>query len=69
MAWFDLLFDNDNMGPDLARTPCLEDAQVSFEVGGRVRIFIADGVAMTGTIERLNPKRDVPCGADSWRVP
>lgn len=50
MAWFDLLFDNDNMGPDLARTPCLEDAQVSFEVGGRVRIFIADGVAMTGTI-------------------
>ena len=68
MAWCELLFDN--MGSDLTRTLCLEDAQVFFEVGDRVSFFIGDGVAMTGTVERLNPKRaGVRCGADSWRVP
>ena len=68
MAWLELLFDN--MGPDLTRTLCLEDAQVFFEVGDRVRFFIADGVTMTGTVERLNPKRAaVQCDAEIWRVP
>lgn len=68
MAWFELLFGN--MGSDLTRTLCLEDAQVFFEVGDRVRFFIGDGVTMTGTVERLNPKRAaVQCDAESWRVP
>ena len=68
MAWFELLFGD--MGPDLMRTLCLEDAQVFFEIGDRVRFSIGDDIAMTGTVEKLNPKRaGVRCDADSWRVP
>ena len=68
MAWFELLFGD--MGPDLTRTLCLEDAQVFFEIGDRVRFLVGDDIAMTGTVEKLNPKRaGVRCDADSWRVP
>ena len=68
MAWFELLFDN--MGPDLTRTLCFEDVQVFFEIGDRVRFRVGDGVVMTGTLDKLNPKRaGVRCEADSWRVP
>ena len=47
----------------------IEDRQVLFEVGDRVRFPTADGT-LTGTVEKLNPVRArVRCGADVWTVP
>ncbi len=47
----------------------IEDMQVLFEVGDRVRFPTADGT-LTGTVEKLNPARArVRCGADVWTVP
>lgn len=48
----------------------IEDVQVFFEVGDRVRFRKAGGGALTGTVEKLNPKRaSVRCGAEVWTVP
>ena len=47
-----------------------EDAQVLFDVGDRVRFRTRGGGALTGTVEKLNPKRArVGCGGDAWVVP
>lgn len=54
----------------LMRTLSLEDAQVFFEIGDRVCFPASDGGRMSGTVEKLNPKRaGVRCGAHSWLVP
>ena len=48
----------------------LEDAQVCFEVGDRVGFSCAPSRRLTGTIEKLNPKRArVRCGDGAWIVP
>ncbi len=65
--WVDLLMGN--MTPDLIQTLRPEDIQVFFEVGDRV-FFHTDSDRVTGTLEKLNPKRAlVRCGADKWTVP
>lgn len=47
-----------------------EDAQVLFDVADRVRFSTADGGTLTGTVEKLNPKRArVSCGRVVWAVP
>ena len=57
----------------LANRACLirhEDAQVLFDDGDRVRFLTADGRTLTGTVEKLNPKRArVCCGTVVWAVP
>lgn len=66
--WVELLLSD----PESARmhSPQLDDAQVFFEVGDRVRFRTADGGALTGAVEKLNPKRArVRCGAGAWNVP
>lgn len=67
----ELLFTD--MDAALMRVLSLEDAQVFFEIGDRVWFSVSGGGRMTGTVERLNPKRaGVRCGTgngDSWRVP
>ena len=66
--WIELLEGK----PEANRAPSirLDDAQVCFEVGDRVRFFNADGGSVTGIVEKLNPKRaGVRCGADVWAVP
>ena len=52
-----------------ARSIRPEDAQVLFDVGDGVRFLTADGT-LTGTVEKLNPKRArVSCGTVVWAVP
>ncbi len=66
--WLELLLGS--QAPD--STPSLrpEDAQVFFEVGDDVRFCTPDGRTLTGTVEKLNPKRArVRCGASGWTVP
>ena len=66
--WLELLLGS--RAPD--STPSLrpEDAQVFFEVGDEVRFCTPDGGTLTGTVEKLNPKRArVRCGASGWTVP
>ena len=66
--WIELLEGK----PEGNRAPStrLDDAQVCFEIGDRVRFLSADGGCMTGIVEKLNPKRaKVRCGADVWIVP
>ena len=47
-----------------------EDAQVLFDVGDQVRFSTAALGALTGTVEKLNPKRArIRCGAGVWAVP
>ena len=47
-----------------------EDAQVLFDVGDQVRFSTADGGTLTGTVEKLNPKRaKVSFGTVVWAVP
>ena len=47
-----------------------EDAQVLFDVGDWVRFQTRGGGKLTGTVEKLNPKRTrVSCGGDAWVVP
>ena len=47
-----------------------EDAQVLFDVGDRVRFSTANGGTLTGTVEKLNPKRArVSCGTVVWAMP
>ena len=65
-----------NMDEALKRVLSLEDAQVFFEIGDRVCFSVSDGGRMSGTVEKLNPKRaGVRCGADNrenwdnWLVP
>ena len=68
IEWLELLLAS--WAPD--STPSLrpEDAQVFFEVGDEVRFRTRDGGALTGTVEKLNPKRArVRCGASGWTVP
>ncbi len=65
--WVDLLIGN--LEPGLARMLRLEDIQVFFEVGDRVRFNTGDGGTMTGTVEKLNPKRaSVRCDTGRWAV-
>ncbi len=55
-----------------ARTRALriEDAQVFFELGDRVRFRASHGDTRIGTVEKLNPTRaKVRCGAEAWVVP
>ena len=48
----------------------LEDAQILFDVGDRVRFATNDGDTLSGTVEKLNPKRArVQCGDAMWTVP
>ena len=55
---------------NLANSIRPEDAQVLFDVGDRVRFSTADGGTLTGTVEKLNPKRArVSCGTVVWAVP
>ena len=66
--WIELLVGKREA--DQAPSIRLDDAQVCFEIGDRVRFFTADGSSLTGTVEKLNPKRArVRCGADVWVVP
>ena len=56
---------------DAERTPAisLDDAQGCFEIGDSVRFFTHGRGRLTGTVEKLNPKRArVRCGADVWVV-
>lgn len=47
----------------------IEDRQILFAVGDRVRFPAADAT-LTGTVEKLNPVRArVRCGPDVWTVP
>ncbi|MDE0281566.1 MAG: SprT-like domain-containing protein [Gammaproteobacteria bacterium] len=71
---FERLFGN--MDEALKQILSLEDAQVFFEIGDRVCFSVSDGGRMSGTVEKLNPKRaGVWCGADNrekrdnWLVP
>ena len=66
-TWIELLEGT----PEASRAPSirLDDAQVYFEIGDRVRFFSPDGGCMTGIVEKLNPKRArVRCDADIWAV-
>ena len=70
----ELLFGD--MDAVLRQVLSLEDAQVFFEIGDRVSFAASDGVRMSGTVEKLNPKRaGVWCGTDNrenwdnWLVP
>ena len=67
----ELLFTD--MDAVLMRVLGLEDAQVFFEIGDRVWFFVSGGGQMTGTVEKLNPKRArVRCGENNgghWLVP
>ena len=52
-----------------ARSIRPEDAQVLFDTGDRVRFSTADGDTLTGTVEKLNPKRArVRFGDVIWAV-
>ena len=70
----ELLFGD--MDTVLKQVLSLEDAQVFFEIGDRVCFSVSGGGRMSGTVEKLNPKRaGVRCGADNrenrdnWLVP
>ena len=66
--WIEI-FEGDR-GADRSPSIRLEDAQVCFEVGDKVRFSSAKGSRLTGTVEKLNPKRArVRCGVDVWVVP
>ena len=66
--WLELLIGQPE--PGLLRTLRHEDVQVFFEVGDRVRFAAGDGGTITGTVDKLNPKRaSVRCDADYWTVP
>lgn len=48
----------------------LEDLQIFFERGDRVRFRANEGSTLSGTVETLNPKRArVRCGTEIWTVP
>lgn len=53
--WIEIL--EGNRGADRTPSIRLEDAQVCFEVGDKVRFSSANGSRLTGTVEKLNPKR------------
>ena len=66
--WIEI-FEGDR-GADRTPSIRLEDAQVCFEVGDKVRFSSANGSRLSGTVEKLNPKRArVRCGVDVWVVP
>ncbi|MXZ81950.1 MAG: hypothetical protein F4Z15_11510 [Gammaproteobacteria bacterium] len=66
--WVGLLLGNSGSGP--AASLCLDDGQVFFDIGDRVRFCTRDGEMMSGTVEKLNPRRaSVRCGADCRLVP
>ncbi len=67
-GWVDLLIDD--MTPGLLHTLRLEDVQVFFEIGDQVCFSASDGGRISGTLEKLNPKRaSVRCGDGRWAVP
>ena len=52
---FERLFGN--MDEVLKQVLSLEDAQIFFEIGDRVCFSVSDSGRMSGTVEKLNPKR------------
>lgn len=66
--WIGLLLGDP--GSRAMRSLHVDDIRIFFEVGDRVEFRAADGGALTGMVEKLNPKRArVRCETGTWTVP